>query len=91
MNTLIPDQHDTDSQNIIIDFEKIDNQCKYHSLADSFCNDSSFSIIHLNARSIKNKFDIFQILICNSGVEWAIICLSETWLKTDIVNVSDVL
>ena len=88
----MPDQHNTDTENTLIDFHGIENQCNYHSLynhhslADSFCVGENFSIIHLNARSIKNKFDIFQTFISNTGVEWSIICLSETWLKADMLK-----
>ena len=79
-------EHNTEHENIIFDTHHINTQCKYYSLADSFRIGNGLSIIHLNARSLKNKFDIFKIFLKNSGVEWSIICVSETWLKDDLLK-----
>ena len=77
---------DTFEQNVIIDAQHIHRQCNYYSLADSFHIAHGLSIIHLNVRSLKNKFDDFRTFLINSGVEWSVICVSETWLKDDIIK-----
>ena len=48
--------------------------------------DQCLPILHINARSIKNKLDNIQMFIDNSGVDWACICISETWLKEEIIE-----
>ena len=64
-------------------FDNIVSQCKYYTIPTERPNiKDKFSIIHLNARSIKNKFDDIQNLLAASGVDWSVICISETWLKT---------
>ena len=42
---------------------------------------SNFSLIHLNIRSITNKFDHFKELLDSLDTEFKIIGLSETWLN----------
>ena len=45
-----------------------------------------FSILHINARSMKNKLEDIINFITRTGVQWDIICFSETWLKNDILQ-----
>ena len=52
----------------------------------SICIANKLPILHINARSIKNKFDDIQIFLASSGVDWAFICISETWLKDDLIQ-----
>ena len=61
-------------------------QCKYYTLQNSPGIDNTFSVIHLNARSIKNKFDEIKNIVLNSNSEWDVVCISETWLKDDIIE-----
>lgn len=84
-NEEVNDGHELDD-NFVIDFEEIRHMCKYVSVTDDFHFGDGFSLIHLNARSLKNKFDTFQTLLANSGVEWSIICISETWLKPEVLE-----
>lgn len=42
---------------------------------------SNFSLVHLNIRSITNKFDHFKELLDSLNTEFKIIGLSETWLN----------
>ena len=46
----------------------------------------SFSIFHLNIRSMANKFDTFKQLIISLNIEFQIMGLTETWLIDDDVN-----
>ena len=62
-------------------FENITKNCSYHDLQKPMPSMLGIPIIHINARSIKNKFDELQILLSRSGIEWSAICISETWLK----------
>ena len=56
------------------------SQCSY-SIPANFPQSDNFSLIHINARSIKNKFDEVQNLLASSGADWSVICISESWLK----------
>lgn len=47
---------------------------------------TGFSILHMNMRSLKNKMDEFQTFLLSSGVVWSVICISETWLKPEILK-----
>ena len=40
----------------------------------------SFSILHLNIRSIKKNFDDFKLFFSNLAISFSVICFSETWL-----------
>ena len=42
---------------------------------------SNFSLVHLNIRSITNKFDHFKELLDSLNTEFKIMGLSETWLN----------
>ena len=77
---------DTDTYDTIVDIEHIHNNCNYYSLSAGFHLEQGFSILHVNARSLKNKMDSFLTFLGSSGVEWSVICVSETWLKSDILS-----
>ena len=49
---------------------------KFH---DTSCDDS-FSILHLNIRSIKKNFENFKLFFSTLGYSFSVICFSETWL-----------
>ena len=40
----------------------------------------SFSILHLNIRSIKKNFDNFKLFFSSLAFSFSVICFSETWL-----------
>ena len=42
------------------------------------------SMLHLNVRSIVNKFDDFTCFLRSSNVNWSVICISETWLTKQL-------
>ena len=75
---------------LTVDVPDINNavsQCKYYSFSsDKLDISNHFSIIHINARSMKNKFDEIQNLLTASGVDWSVVCISETWLKENQVS-----
>ena len=64
----------------VSNLKNIASQCSY-SLPATISQSDNFSILHINARSIKNKFDEVQNLLAGSGVGWSVICISESWLK----------
>ena len=76
---------DIDSEDIVTDVQAIHQNCKYNTVG-GFSLGQGFSILHLNARSLKNKMNDFLTLLSSSGVEWSVICVSETWLKMDILQ-----
>ena len=41
---------------------------------------ASFSVLHLNIRSIKKNFENFKKFLSSLGFTFSIICFSETWL-----------
>ena len=45
-----------------------------------------FSVLHLNIRSMSNKFDSFKNLIDTLGIHFQIIGLTETWLNNSNMN-----
>ena len=74
-------------------FENITTECKYYTISvngSEFDNvfSNKLSIIHLNVRSILNneKFESFQTFLHSAGINWDIVCVSETWLNSDIEN-----
>ena len=82
----VQNQLDMDMYRSVIDTEHIQNSCKYYSLPINISSLQGFSILHVNARSLKNKMDSFLTFLRASGVEWSVICVSETWLKKDILS-----
>lgn len=72
--------------NRILNTDEIKSQCSYYLLADGLNLPHGFAILHLNIRSLKNKFEDFRTFLVSSGVEWGAICLSETWLKPDLLE-----
>ena len=78
-------KYDIDSEDIVTDVQAIHQNCKYNTLP-GFSLGQGFSILHLNARSLKNKMDDFCTLLSGSGVEWSVICVAETWLKMDMLQ-----
>ena len=63
-------------------FDNIVSQCKYYTFpSDTPETNNEFSLIHINARSMKSKFDDIQNLLAVTGVDWSAICISETWMK----------
>ena len=70
-------------------FEEIRTNCKYFSCVvgpDPIESSQSFSILHLNARSLLSdeKFDEFKLMLFRMGKKWDIICISETWLQNNM-------
>lgn len=67
------------------------NACDYHD-EDTFkqvTRDSTnidFSMLHLNIRSIMNKFDDFQAYLDSLEHDFSVIGLSETWLNCRNIN-----
>ena len=59
--------------------------CKAYT-NDTLNKSNKLSMLHLNSRSLKNKFDDIQTFLANSGVDWTFICVSETWLKDELLQ-----
>ena len=45
-------------------------------------NSNSFSVLHLNIRSMKKNFKNFKEFLKNLSVSFSAICLSETWCES---------
>ena len=65
--------------------------CDYHDEDTFHCmtkdsKDNEFSILHLNIRSILNKFDDLKAYLSSLEYKFSIIGLSETWLNPDNIN-----
>ena len=52
---------------------------EFQKLVGSSSHDS-FSILHLNIRSIKRKFENFKLFFSTLAFSFSVICFSETWL-----------
>ena len=52
---------------------------EFKKIHDTSCDDS-FSILHLNVRSIKKNFENFKLFFSTLGYSFSVICFSETWL-----------
>ena len=52
---------------------------EFQKFIDSSSHDS-FSILHLNIKSIKKTFDNFKLFSSTLGFSFSVICFSETWL-----------
>ena len=46
----------------------------------------NFSVLHMNVRSMKNKKDEIDNFLLRLDIPWDAICISETWLKDDIIK-----
>ena len=68
-------------------YNEIVAQCKYYTFPfDKPETNRNFAILHINTRSMKNQFDDIQNLLTCSGVDWSVICISETWLRRHQVD-----
>lgn len=83
--------------NNIVNYDKnieqiqfIHEKCEYYTTLDNLQLNNNFSVIHLNMRSIKNKRDEFLDFLVRSKIQWDVICISETWLKEDIIKYFDI-
>ena len=75
----------TDDENLK-KIKHINEQCDYHTnLVNAHFHDK-FSILHMNTRSMKNKLEEINNFLLRSKAQWDIICISETWLKDDILE-----
>ena len=66
------------------------SQCKYYTLPLPQIINKHMTILHINARSLKNKLDEFITFLQRSGTDWSVICISETWLKDDLIQYFDI-
>ena len=79
---VVANNDDLDS---LFDINNID--CKYllpmefKSKLSCLKQESEFSLLHLNIRSISNKFDAFKHLLDSLDKQFQIIGLTETWLN----------
>lgn len=45
--------------------------------------DNQLSVFHLNAQSLKNKFDYVQLFLTDLSIKFDLLCFSETWFTPD--------
>ena len=72
--------------NLIYSNETIDMPSSQYYLPTEFqesipYNESDFSILHVNARSLFKNFDALQELLAVTRYNFSIICVTETWLN----------
>ena len=79
-------QHDS----TLMSLHSLHERCDYHTTLDNVQMNNNFGIIHLNARSMKNKRDEILEFLVRTYVQWDVISISETWLKDDIVKYYDI-
>ena len=77
-------QMDMDIYSVVQDVEltHVQNNCEYFMSSSSLHLEHGLSILHINARSLMNKLDMFHTFLNNTGVKWSLICVSETWFKS---------
>ena len=77
-------QMDMDIYSVVQDVEltHVQNNCEYFMSSSSLHLEHGLSILHINARSLMNKLDMFHTFLNNTGVKWSLICISETWFNT---------
>ena len=74
------------SDESLTQIDHIHNECMYHAIPVEMNMAKGFTVLHMNVRSLKNKVDAFQSFLLSSGIAWSVICISETWLKPDILK-----
>ena len=71
-------------------FENVRTSCKFHDVGNlrirpaDTSSPHSFDILHLNARSVVNKFDDIQTFLAILDHQWSAVCVSESWLTKDM-------
>ena len=69
--------YETMFENINAEYFTIENiGDKMNSFSSNAC---SFSILHVNIRSIKKNFSNFRLFLSQLKHEFSVICLTETW------------
>ena len=56
-------------------------QVEVNAILDSKQENASFSLLHVNARSLLSSFDDLKTLAANSRQSFTVIGISETWLN----------
>ena len=65
-------------------FKNVINQCSFYDPKDidKHVSENKLTMIHLNARSLINKFDEIKLFL--STHKWDLVLVSETWLNDNI-------
>ena len=92
LDPFFSDSH-TENNNSELSFHTFDNirlACSYHlpvqvkNIATN--GPDNLNILHVNSRSIINKYDDLCTLMAETATTWHIISISETWLSKNIEN-----
>ena len=51
----------------------------FHNVLDN----GSFSILHINIRSLNKNFENFKAMLSDLNYDFSMICVSETWCSND--------
>ena len=82
-DNLDPDEHFYNDEM----FEKINaNYFSIETIQTKLKNlsaNSSFSVLHLNIRSLNRNFENLKLFLHTCGYEFGIICLTETWCTNE--------
>ena len=67
-------------------FEKLRQECGFHNSdeLDKLFTTNSISMLHMNIRSMINKFDELKSLLAQTEQMWDFIFISETWFTKEI-------
>ena len=89
-NLLLNNTHDPD-ENIFDNLSQMDSVLyAVEEAATSLkkFNDKTFSVLHLNVRSLNKNFEFLKELLITIKFEFKVICLTETWCTDDSRNVT---
>ena len=73
----------------LVKMNEIKEECVYQTTLDKYEFMKTFSVLHMNVRSMKNKREDIQNFLKIVDIEFDAICISETWLKDGIVKYYD--
>ena len=73
----------------LVKMNEIKEECVYQTTLDKYEFIKTFSVLHMNVRSMKNKREDIQNFLKIVDIEFDAICISETWLKDGIVKYYD--
>ena len=78
---------DGDAELLINDIESLSLKCDYHCVNEILTsNKNELGILHCNIRSLPKNYDKLQTLLNTCKTSFDVICLSETWLHSSLVE-----
>ena len=59
-----------------------DKEINFFTKKNNFCSANSFSLMHINARSLHKNYDTMRSLLDSIDLKFNVIGISETWMNT---------